>query len=98
MTERAAPSGAFFVSMYISDMETQQLVNEIAALPPVARQELEQFLMELKLRYARQNALTPEERTRWMNPEFFGMHADREDLADSSAYVRKLRDEQWTAE
>ena len=95
--ERAAPSGAFFVFMYLSAMETQQLVSEIATLPPMARQELEQFLMELKLRYARQQSLTPEERTRWMNPEIFGMYADREDLTDSSAYIRKLRDEQWSA-
>ncbi|MDB5271006.1 MAG: hypothetical protein JWP58_4046 [Hymenobacter sp.] len=83
--------------MYLSNMETQQLLSEIATLPPTARQELEQFLMELKLRYARQNSLTPDERTRWMNPEFFGMHADREDMADSDAYIRKLRDEQWPA-
>ena len=76
-------------------METQQLVKEIDGLPEKARQEIERFLLEVKLRYARQNPLTDEELSRWADPEIFGMYADREELRDSAAYVRKLREQQW---
>ena len=75
-------------------METQQLVKEIDGLPEKARQEIERFLLEVKLRYARQNPLTDEELSRWADPEIFGMYADREELRDSAAYVRKLREQQ----
>ncbi len=78
-------------------METLQLVEEIGALPDKARQEIESFLLEVKLRYARQSPLTDEELAQWADPEIFGMYADREDVRDSTAYIRKLREQQWGA-
>ena len=33
----------------------------------------------------------------FMNPEFFGAWADRDDIIDSTEYVRQLRREQWGA-
>ncbi|WP_223648289.1 hypothetical protein [Hymenobacter psoromatis] len=78
-------------------METLQLVKEIECLPDEAKLKVEELVLELKLRYSRQTPLTEEELTRWADPEVFGMYADREDMRDSTAYIRKLRDEQWGA-
>jgi len=78
-------------------METLQLVEQIEALPEKARQEIEHLVLVMKLRYARQNPLTDEELAQWADPEIFGMYADREDVRDSTAYIRKLREQQWGA-
>ena len=76
-------------------METSQLIKEIERLPDEAKQRVAALILELKLYYSRQTPLTEEELARWTDPEIFGMYADREDMRDSTAYVRKLRDEQW---
>lgn len=76
-------------------METQQLMKEIDSLPEAAKREIEQFLFQLKLRYARLTPLTEAELAPWKDPELFGMYADRADMQDSTAYIRKLRNEQW---
>ena len=78
-------------------METLQLVKEIERLPDEARQKVAALVLELKLHYARQTPLTEEELARWNDPEIFGMYADREDMRDSTAYVRELREKQWGA-
>ncbi len=76
-------------------MEMQQLISEITTLSASARQELEQFLVDLKWRYAQLAPPTENELEKWRDPEFFGMYADRKDMEDSTEYIRKLRDEQW---
>ncbi|AMJ66973.1 hypothetical protein [Hymenobacter sp. PAMC 26628] len=78
-------------------METLQLVKEIEGLPDEAKQEVEALVLALKLRYSRQTPLTQEELIGWADPEVFGMYADREDMRDSTAYISKLRQEQWGA-
>lgn len=78
-------------------METLQLAQEIQQLPLEARQKIETLVLSLKLHYSRQTPLTEQELARWSDPEIFGMYADREDMRDSTAYVRKLREQQWEA-
>ena len=41
------------------------------------------------------NAPTTWPENEFMNPEFYGAWADREDIIDSTEYVRQLRRQQW---
>ena len=76
-------------------MEAQQLAKEIDRLPEAAKQEIEDFLLQLKLRYARLTPLTEAELAHWTDPEIFGVSANDPARADSVAYVRQLREQQW---
>ncbi len=76
-------------------MEAQQLIREIEELPATARREVEEFLVRLKMRVARTAPLTEVEIAYWTDPEVFGVSADDPSRADSTAYVRELRKQQW---
>ena len=73
------------------------LAKEIAALPKSKQLEVMDFVVFLRQRtdsirkHVKKAARTPLERD-----AFIGMWAKRSDLADSSAWVRKVRRQQWT--
>lgn len=77
-------------------MNQTQLFEDFEALPPNAQQELVDFMMRLKQRYEK-SASKPHKNTQhdWDNHPFFGMWKDRTDMADSSAWVRSLREKEW---
>ena len=76
-------------------METLQLVKEIERLPDEAKQKVEALVLELKLHYNRQTPLTEVEIAYWTDPDVFGVSVDDPSRADSTAYVRELREHQW---
>jgi hypothetical protein len=74
-------------------MTSEEILREIAALPPEGRRLVESFLASLRQRYARPVAssggiLLEDE-------NFIGMWRDREELADSTAWVRGVRESEW---
>ena len=69
-----------------------QIETNLSVLPPEALQLVADLVGVLSKQY-----VTPPKRgKRPLNEEpFVGMWADRADMTDSTAYVRKLRQEEW---
>jgi len=74
----------------------EKLLQDVTSLPPVAQQEAIDFIAFLKLRYSQYtfqkntNSLSAME-----NEPFVGMWQNRYDMADSTAWVRNLRQKEW---
>lgn len=74
-------------------MNTARVAQELASLPPEAQKEILAFLAFLKTRYPSPPASGKAKRTDLANEPFVGMWQDREDMRDSTAWVRDQR--QW---
>ena len=74
-------------------MINEELLREIAALPPEGRNLLENFLGVMRQRYARQDA--PTLSTPLPSEKFIGMWRDRDEMSDSATWVRNLRTSEW---
>ena len=65
----------------------------LAALPPEQQAEVLDFIEFLG---ARRRPVTTKARRRELRDDpFIGMWADRQDMADSSAWVRRMREREW---
>lgn len=76
-------------------MEAANIVREIASLPPEAQRQVMDFVAFLKARYPIKQPVKKTRRTRLADEPFIGMWRDREDMQDSSAWVRSLRQREW---
>lgn len=81
-------------------MNQEDLWREWSVLPPLAQQEVIDFIAFLQQKYdalprAEINA-TPVNEADWLDSEFVGLWADRVEMSDSTAWVRQLRDKDWT--
>ncbi len=74
-------------------MDTAKIAREMASLPPEAQKEIVDFLAFLKTRYPSTPASRKVKRRRLADEPFIGMWQDREDMRDSTAWVRRQR--QW---
>lgn len=76
-------------------MDRKALWQKYNTLPKEAQEQVESFLGWLTARY---NQALPARRTRKSNlneEPFVGMWRDRQDLADSTAWVRSMRKKEW---
>lgn len=76
-------------------MEVANIVREIAALPPEAQKQVMDFVVFLKARYPSTQSVNKTHRTELVDEPFIGMWRDREDLQDSTEWVRRLRQREW---
>lgn len=76
-------------------MTQQKLLDEFAALPPHAQREVADFIAFLRQKYC-QTQPTSNSKTDLADEEFIGMWKDRQDLADSSSWVREIRAREWS--
>ena len=76
-------------------MDQERLWKEYVALPPDAQQEVANFIAFLATRYTKSRTTMPNSVGDWQDDAFIGMWQDREDLADSSAWVRSVREQEW---
>lgn len=74
-------------------MTDEEILHEIAALPPEGRNLLEDFLSFMRQRYARQD--TPMPNTPLQHENFIGMWRDRDEITDRTTWVRDLRTSEW---
>jgi len=74
-------------------MTNEEIIREFASLPPEARRQAEDFINFLRQRYGRTNKARTKGNLTEEN--FVGMWKDREDLQDSVAFVRELREKEW---
>ena len=75
-------------------MTNEEILNQITALPPEGRKQAEDFLEYLRYRYLVTTS-QPFDDSDWSQEPFVGMWQDREEMADSTAWVRNLRQTAW---
>ena len=77
-------------------MNQEAVIRQFNSLPPEAQREAADFISFLESRYKAATAKVMKNKaTRLSDEAFFGMWSDRQDMEDSSAWVRKLRKEEW---
>lgn len=76
-------------------MELQDTWQQFTTLPPDAQALVADFIAFLKQRY--QQSQPPEQANQqdWRSDPFIGLWQDREDLQDSTQWVRTIRSSEW---
>ena len=75
-------------------MTNEEILREINSLPIEAKRQIEDFVSFLRERYkGKQAANAPVSDLE--TEAFVGMWRDREDMRDSSAWVRNVRETHW---
>jgi hypothetical protein len=77
-------------------MTQQELLNEFLSLPPEAQRQLMDFIAFLRQRYAVVEPASQSPNIDLINDSFIGMWSDRQDLADSTAWVHSVRENEWS--
>ncbi len=75
-------------------MKQQKVWRDLIALPPEAQKQAVDFIAFLRKRYAPSRA-NKTKRTKLEDEAFIGMWRNREDLQDSTAWVRETRRREW---
>jgi hypothetical protein len=78
-----------------SAMDTADLMRDIGSLPPEAQRQISDFVAFLKTRYPVVQAARKTKRRKLADEPFIGMWRDREDMRDSNAWVRRIRESEW---
>ncbi len=76
-------------------MTNEEILREINSLPLEAQRQIKDFVSFLRERYKNSQpklVSTPDLETE----AFVGMWRDREDMRDSSAWVRNVRETHWS--
>ncbi|MDH7484951.1 MAG: DUF2281 domain-containing protein [Anaerolineae bacterium] len=73
----------------------ERIWREYTALPPELQKLVADFVTFLRTRYAPERTNKPAKRTRLADEPFIGMWSDREDMQDSSSWVRSVRQSEW---
>lgn len=76
-------------------MNTVNLIRDLSSLPPEAQKEVVDFVAFLKTRYPVPKAKKTTGVGKLEDEPFIGMWQDREDMQDSTAWVRALRRKEW---
>ena len=71
------------------------LIKEMASLPIEAQKQVIDFIAFLKTRYSTVPVSPKTKRTRLSDEPFIGIWQGREDMRDSTAWVRSLRHREW---
>lgn len=77
-------------------MTQQELLNEFLSLPAEAQRQVIDFIAFLRQRYKSTEPSSESADLDLVNDDFIGMWRDRQDLADSTAWVRNVRDNEWS--
>ncbi len=72
-------------------MTSEEIIKEIASLPAEAKREVEDFVAFLRARYASRQPSAK----KFESEEFFGIWSDRDEMTDSTAWVRSVREKHW---
>ena len=76
-------------------MNLQVLLDDIKTLPRDKQEEVVDFIAFLKSRLGARKEQTPSTKTAVKYDSFFGMWSHRDEMADSSSWVRDLRSREW---
>jgi hypothetical protein len=74
----------------------RQILEDLAALPPDAQEQVKEFIAFLRSRQQSARARKPARaRVALADEPFIGIWRDREDMNDSTAWVRETRQREW---
>jgi hypothetical protein len=76
-------------------MKQEEILREILSLPPEGQRQVAEFIARLRERYQRSQSVEKPEGSDIAKDDFIGMWRDREDMQDSSEWVRKAREREW---
>jgi hypothetical protein len=76
-------------------MDKNRVLNEFEALPQDAQQQVIDFIAFLQTRYQPGRAKDVAKRKEITEESFIGIWKNREDMGDSSAWVRNVRKTEW---
>ena len=76
-------------------MNQEEILREILSLPPEGQRQVADFVARLRERYQRSQSIEKPGGPDLAKDSFIGMWRDREDVQDSSAWVRKARELEW---
>jgi len=76
-------------------MNLQVLLNDMKTLPRDKQEEVADFIAFLKSRFGTRKEQATSTNTAEKSGSFFGMWSHRDEMADSSSWVRDLRSREW---
>ncbi len=76
-------------------MKEEKLWREFATLSPELQQQVLDFIAFLRTRYGSSRALKITKRGKLAKEPFIGMWRNRQDLQDSTSWVRSIRQREW---
>ena len=76
-------------------MTPQKLLDEYVALPMEAQRQVADFIVFLQQRYIVGQPIQKNRQVNLKTEPFIGMWRNRQDLSDSSNWVRKIRKSEW---
>lgn len=76
-------------------MNREKAWRELTSLPPEAQQEVLDFIEFLSKRYKQVPARDKRRKPKLTEEAFVGMWRDRQDMQDSSDWVRNVRKREW---
>jgi hypothetical protein len=71
-------------------------LDEFLSLPPEAQEQVVTFIAFLKQSYIKSEPVFESRDVDLTSDPFIGMWQDRQDLANSSAWVRNVRENEWS--
>jgi len=76
-------------------METEKIIDEISSLPPEAQRQVKDFVAFLRVRYKKPVKKKPSQNPDIINEAFIGIWKDREEMQDTSNWLRTIRKNEW---
>ncbi|MBE9051167.1 hypothetical protein IQ243_12200 [Nostocales cyanobacterium LEGE 11386] len=77
-------------------MTQPELLNEFLSLPAEAQRQVIDFIAFLRQRYPVVEPASQSPDVDFINHSFIGMWSDRQNLTDSTAWVRGMRKNEWS--
>ena len=76
-------------------MEQEKIFDDISNLPPEAQRQVVDFIEFLRTRYKKSQPEKQTKRINLVNEPFIGIWKDREDMNNSSKWLRNVRTAEW---
>jgi hypothetical protein len=76
-------------------MTHEEFLKEFNSLPPEGQRQVASFIAFLREQYRRSQSSKETETSDIAQDSFIGMWQDREDMQDSSVWVRGIREREW---
>ncbi len=76
-------------------MTNEEMLREFSALPPEGQRIVTEIVSALRQRYVNKQPAGRPESVNLLAEPFIGMWKDREETADSTEWVRNLREQEW---
>ena len=76
-------------------MTPEEIMRSLGSLPPEAQREVEDFIAFLRERNGRLELRADQGAADWSADGFVGMWQDHDEMQDSHAWVRGVRETEW---